>query len=71
MKKDTNQNLVEALDEVITERSVFEVLKQQIEKGSLPAIRLYFNYKYGKPQEKLDVSSEQLSLDFKDLVKFE
>ena len=43
MKKETNQNLVEALDEVITERSVFEVLKQQIEKGSLPAIRLYFN----------------------------
>ena len=31
MKKDTNQNLVEALDEVITERSVFEVLKQQKE----------------------------------------
>jgi hypothetical protein len=39
--------------------------------GDMRALQLYFNYRYGKPKESIDVTSGGLNLSFKDLVKFD
>ena len=31
---------------------------------------LYFNYRYGKPKESVDITSGGFNLDFKDIIKF-
>ena len=40
-------------------------------KGDSRALTLYFNYRYGKPKEKIDISAtEGLNVNFKDLIQF-
>ena len=46
-------------------------LGELIVKGDIRAIQIYFNYRYGKPKEKIDInSSEGINISFKDLIRF-
>ena len=64
------QKLIEKLDNVIEEYEVLETLKQLIINGDLRAVQLYFNYRYGKPKDSVDINTtrEDLGLSFKELI---
>ena len=64
------QKLIEKLDNVIEEYEVLETLKQLIINGDLRAVQLYFNYRYGKPKDSVDLntSGEGLRVNFKELI---
>ena len=63
--------LVEKLDNVIDNDIALKKLGELIAKGDIRAIQIYFNYRYGKPKEKIDInSSEGLNISFKDLIRF-
>ena len=64
------QKLVEKLDNVIEEDEVLGTLKQLIINGDLRAIQLYFNYRYGKPKDSVDLNTtgEDLGVSFKELI---
>jgi hypothetical protein len=69
--KDVEGKLIERLDAIIDNDKAIEILKDKIHSGDMRAIQLYFNYRYGKPKESIDVTSGGLNLSFKDLVKFD
>jgi|TARA_R110002096_G_scaffold55345_1_gene142150 hypothetical protein len=64
------QKLIEKLDNVIEEYEVLETLKQLIINGDLRAVQLYFNYRYGKPKDLVDINTtgEDLGVSFKELI---
>ena len=64
------QKLIEKLDNVIEEDEVLGTLKQLIIDGDLRAIQLYFNYRYGKPKNSVDLNTteEDLGVSFKELI---
>ena len=64
------QKLIEKLDNVIEEDEVLGTLKQLIVNGDLRAVQLYFNYRYGKPKDSVDLntSGEGLGVNFKELI---
>ena len=64
------QKLIEKLDNVIEECEVLGTLKQLIINGDLRAVQLYFNYRYGKPKDSVDLNTtgEDLGVSFKELI---
>ena len=63
--------LAEKLDNLIDSDIVVKKLGELVAKGDIRALQLYFNYRYGRPKEKIDInSSEGLNINFKDLIKF-
>jgi DUF2075 family protein len=63
--------LIEKLDNLIDSDEVIQMLGKKIKDGDQRAMTLYFNYRYGKPKESVDInSSEGLNINFKDLIKF-
>ena len=64
------QKLIEKLDNVIEEDEVLGTLKQLIINGDLRAVQLYFNYRYGKPKDLVDINTtvEDLGVSFKELI---
>ena len=64
------QKLIEKLDNVIEEDEVLGTLKQLIVNGDLRAVQLYFNYRYGKPKDLVDINTtrEDLGVSFKELI---
>lgn len=69
--KDVEGKLIERLDAIIDKDEAIEILQNKIHSGDMRALQLYFNYRYGKPKESIDVTSGGLNLSFKDLVKFD
>lgn len=63
--------LVEKLDNVIDSDVALKKLGELIAKGDIRALQIYFNYRYGKPKEKIDInSSDGINISFKDLIRF-
>ena len=69
--KDVEGKLIERLDAIIDKDEAIEILQNRIMDGDMRALQLYFNYRYGKPKESIDVTSGGLNLSFKDLVTFD
>ena len=70
-KKADEEKLIEKLDALIDSDKVVMKLGEMCMKGDTRALTLYFNYRYGKPKEKIDISaSEGLNVNFKDLIQF-
>jgi len=69
--KDEEGKLIERLDAIIDSDEAIEVLKKKIKDGDMRAIQLYFNYRYGKPKESVTLSSDNLNINFKDLLRFD
>jgi len=68
--KASEQKLIERLNNIIDEDEVLQVLKQLIKDGDLRAVQLYFNYRYGKPKDTMDLNTtgEGIGINFKDLI---
>ena len=69
--KDTESKLIERLNNIIDPDEAIEILKNKIHDGDMRALQLYFNYRYGKPKESVEVSSEGFNINFRDLIKFD
>lgn len=70
-KKADEIKLIEKLDLLIDNDEVVKMLGKQILKGDSRAMNLYFGYRYGKPKESVDISSDNgLDISFKNLIKF-
>lgn len=69
--KAEEDKLIERLDAVIDQDEVIETLKRLIQQGDQRAITLYFNYRYGKPKESVNLTSEGFNLNFRDILKFD
>lgn len=63
--------LIERLDAIIDSDEALNTLGNLVLKGDMRAVQLYMGYRYGKPKESVDInSSEGISIDFKELIKF-
>jgi|TARA_R110000823_G_scaffold246855_3_gene370704 hypothetical protein len=70
-KKVDEEKLVAKLDAIIDSEKVIAKLGEMCLKGDTRALTLYFNYRFGKPTEKIDISAtEGFNLNFKDLIQF-
>jgi len=49
--------LIEKLDNIITSDDVLNKLKDLIQDNNYNAIKLYFEYRFGKPVDKIDVNT--------------
>ena len=63
--------LIERLDNIIDKDEVIQILAKKIKEGDQRALTLYFNYRYGKPKESMDITSTNgLNINFKELIHF-
>jgi hypothetical protein len=63
--------LIEKLDEIIDKDTVVKKLNELITEGNFNALKLYFEYRYGKPKESIDLTSKGESLAFNELLGFD
>ena len=49
--------LIENLDKAIDQDYVFKKLHHLFAMGEMSAIRLYFEYRFGKPKQQLDIDA--------------
>ena len=55
-------DLIGLIEDVVSEKDRLAIVKKLAEKaksGSFPHLQMYFQYYYGKPAEKLHVTSDQ------------
>lgn len=57
-KKSDESKLIERLDNIIDQDKAIDALNSLIQKKDIKAIRLYFEYRYGKPNQKVDVTTD-------------
>jgi len=55
--KAAEQKLIEQLDGVIDSKEVIKELNKLVNKGDFRAIQLYFQYRWGKAKEQIDVTT--------------
>lgn len=55
--------LIERLDNLIDSDEVIKKMKQLIEDDNYNALKLYMEYRFGKPKEKLDITTNNESLN--------
>ena len=60
--KAAEQKLIEQLDGVIDSKEVIKELNKLVNKGDFRAIQLYFQYRWGKAKEQIDVTTNGESL---------
>jgi hypothetical protein len=63
--------LIEKLDQLIDKDSVVKKLNELITDGNFNALKLYFEYRYGKPKESVDITTGGQSLAFNELIGFD
>jgi uncharacterized protein YdeI (YjbR/CyaY-like superfamily) len=69
--KSEEKKLIERLDAIIDQEEVVEILHRKIQEGDQRALTLYFNYRYGKPKESVNLTSEGFNINFRDILKFD
>lgn len=62
--------LIERLDNIIDSDSVIKELHKLVSVGDFRAIQLYFQYRWGKPKESVDVTTNGDSLEPNQIVFF-
>lgn len=62
--------LIERLDNIIDKDEAVQTLHKLLKDGNFNALKLYLEYRWGKPKESLDVTSKGESLSFNELVNF-
>jgi hypothetical protein len=62
--------LIERIDNDIPPDKAIKVLGKLVLEGNMQAIKLYFEYRYGKPKESVDIhTTGESSVSFNDLLK--
>ena len=70
-RKNEYKNALEMAASVDDVVQVINVVKNKaLEKQDINAAKIFLEYYLGKPKESLDVTSEQKSIDFNELLKF-
>lgn len=55
--------LLERMDAILADDEALKILAEKVKEGSLPAIKLWLAYRYGKPREYVEeVSREDIKL---------
>ena len=62
--------LIERLDNIIDSDNVIKELHKLVSVGDFRAIQLYFQYRWGKPKESVDVTTNGDSLEPNQIVFF-
>ena len=62
--------LIEQLDNIIDSKEVIQELRKLVNLGDFRAIQLYFQYRWGKPKESVDVTTNGESLEPNKIVFF-
>lgn len=64
-----DEKLLENLQNYIGDEKAFKKLDEQIDKGNFRALQLYFQYRWGKPKESYDISTDVdfQGIDFKSI----
>jgi hypothetical protein len=62
--KADEQKLIERLDSIIEQDDVIEKLKEMVKDGNFQAVKLYLEYRYGKPKESVDVTTNGDDIGF-------
>lgn len=62
--------LIERLDNIIDKDEAVNTLKKLIDKGNFNALKLYLEYRWGKPKESVDVTTQGESISFNELFSF-
>ena len=52
--KEDELKIIERLDNIIESEDAFNSLKEQIKDKNFNAIKLYFEYRFGKPKETIE-----------------
>ena len=60
--KADEEKLIEKLDDIIDSKEAIKQLHELLSKGDFRAIQLYFQYRWGKPKEQIDVTTNGDSL---------
>ena len=68
--KADEMKLIERLDSIIDSDVALAKLGELVSKGDLRAIQTYLSYRYGKPKESVDITSEGFNINFKDIIKY-
>ena len=62
--------LIERIDNVIDQDKAMQKLGELVMDGNMQAVKLYFEYRYGKPKESIDLNTTGDNLvSFNDLLK--
>jgi hypothetical protein len=62
--------LIEQLDKAIDKSTVMKKLNDLLLDGNMQALKLYFEYRFGKPKESVDIhTTGESSVSFNDLLK--
>ena len=70
-KKADEVKLIEKLDNLIDNDKVIEKLGELVLNGDSRAMNLYFGYRYGKPKESVDITSDEgINISFRELINF-
>ena len=69
--KDEELKVIERLDNIIDKDSVIKKMYDLIKDGNFNAIKLYFEYRFGKPKETIEQTHNINNFDIKELFKFD
>ena len=69
--KDEELKVIERLDNIIDKDSVIKKMYDLIKEGNFNAIKLYFEYRFGKPKETIEQTHNINNFDIKELFKFD
>ena len=62
--------LIERIDNVIDQDKAMMKLGELVMDGNMQAIKLYFEYRYGKPKESVDIhTTGENMVNFNELIK--
>jgi len=62
--KADEQKLIERLDNIIEQDEVITKLKEMVMEGNFQAVKLYLEYRYGKPKESVDLTTNGENVGF-------
>lgn len=68
--KSTEIELIERLDNIIESDAAIKQLGKLINRGNFNAIKLYLEYRFGKPKDSVDITSNGDSISFNELINF-
>ncbi len=62
--KADEQKLIERLDNIIDSDEVIKKMYDMIKQGNYQAVKLYLEYRFGKPKESIDVTTNGDNVGF-------
>ena len=67
-KKSNEQELISKLDNIITVDAAVQKLAQLIDEGNFNALKLYMHYRYGQPQKRIEISTQDKEIPLFNIV---